>query len=1105
MTNFKKLLLAGTAVVAIGAFTAGQARADEEIVGTVAAPTDLSGIAAEQLTNIVDDQAAADDAAYINTNGGKTATNIIIDTNATVGFYDGTGGTEGIAFSGFADVASGTTLTLVGGAQEADGTGGQGAGTSFLSIAGSLGETGATTLTRGGSLVLVGAANESSGLHTVSVGGNTLMTNISVTGGAAGGAESGTAVAANFGDASSDSFNLSGNLAVTGGAGDAGGARNGGASTVTINGTTRVTGNTTVTGGANLAGGGNGGNASLVLINGATGTGTLTVTGGADTGAGTAGTANVLTRGDLNYSAITLDTGAGTDGGVASLTFDVATDATGDFTVTGAINGAAANEGTILVTDDIATTADTVTFASDIGNLFSLNAVTVGDGAGHEGGHAVFNGTVAATTITVGAADTNDEATSADFNRDVTATNLNIVADANVVAGTDAVVTAAGDVTAAISLDDGTNSFATINFDGTSAQTVTGAITAAADGEGKVIVSGKDVTFANAIGVAAGNGVEGFSVASGSIARISNDVEVDSATAGALNLDGTLYVDVSAAEVELDQDGAGAVALDGSLFVTGDEDFYLGGDGTIHAGWNDKRAKMVLAGRTILGDTASGANGGDDFIVGDSAGDRYTILGASTTNFNVATDAVIGDALVDGNGNLLTVGTGSRLRLGIASGTSVDAGNTIVFLDNFDVASDLDGELAAGDIKFINDGLTKLTSTVNTDNGTIEGRVSFRDATEVFNNDVNGEAANALLGMTGASTTGELSTIRGNLIAADMDGAEAIAESISPDVDGATSIAGVTVVTNNTLGLTGDRLAALRTGDETGMAAGNLTHGLKVWGQVFGTTGSQDSRDGVAGYDVDSIGGTVGIDTQSLVENWVWGLAFTYASTDVESDGVNKTETDIDSYQVALYADYSWDQQTYINGTVGYGLNKMDQVRHNVGLINGLDADADYDSDLWFARLETGHDFDMKNGLTLTPIALLNFSYLDTDDYSEAGAGNAGLNVDTDSQYTAEAGLGLEASWLHQLNDGSYLKPKVRAGYRYDFADDEVETTSTFQGAPTVAFNTEGFDPQRHTFDVGAGLTFYTTANWDLTANYDYQIKGDYDSHNGYVRAAYKF
>lgn len=1103
MTNFKKLLLAGTAVVAIGAFTAGQARADEEIVGTVAAPTDLSAITAEQLTNIVDDQASADDAAYINTNGGKTATNIIIDTNATVGFFDGTAGGDNIAFSGFADIASGTTLTLVGGNSEADGSGTDGAGAVTLSIAGSLGETGATSLTRGGSLIFTGSDDETNGgaAANLTVGGNTLLTAISVLGGDAGGTEGGTSVTATFGDTSADTFNLSGNLAVTGGNGDAAGARSGGTSTTTINGVATIAGNTTVTGGNDLAGGGNGGAASLVLNDGARGTGTLTVTGGTGTGAGTAGAASVLSRGNTTFSAITLDSAEG----VASLTFDVATDATGDFTVTGAINGAAANEGTILVTDDSATTADTVTFASDIGNLFRLNAVTVGDGVGNEGGHAVFNGTVAATTVTVGAANTGDEAVSADFNRDLTATNLNIVADANVVAGTDAVVTAAGDVTAAISLDDGTNSFATINFDGTSAQTVTGAITAAADGEGKVIVSGKDVTFANAIGVAAGNGVEGFSVASGSIARISNDVEVDSATAGALNLDGTLYVDVSAAEVELDQDGAGAVALDGSLFVTGDEDFYLGGDGTIHAGWNDKRAKMVLAGRTILGDTASGANGGDDFIVGDSAGDRYTILGASTTNFNVATDAVIGDALLDGNGNLLTVGTGSRLRLGLASGTSVDAGNTIVFLDNFDVASDLDGELAAGDIKFINDGLTRLTSTVNTDNGTIEGRVSFRDATEVFNNDVNGEAANALLGMTGASTTGELSTIRGNLIAADMDGAEDIAESISPDVDGATSIAGVTVVTNNTLGLTGDRLAALRTGDETGMAAGNLTHGLKVWGQVFGTTGSQDSRDGVAGYDVDSIGGTVGIDTQSLVENWVWGLAFTYASTDVESDGVNKTETDIDSYQVALYADYSWDQQTYINGTVGYGLNKMDQVRHNVGLINGLDADADYDSDLWFARLETGHDFDMKNGLTLTPIALLNFSYLDTDDYSEAGAGNAGLNVDTDSQYTAEAGLGLEASWLHQLNDGSYLKPKVRAGYRYDFADDEVETTSTFQGAPTVAFNTEGFDPQKHTFDVGAGLTFYTTANWDLTANYDYQIKGDYDSHNGYVRAAYKF
>ena len=50
-----------------------------------------------------------------------------------------------------------------------------------------------------------------------------------------------------------------------------------------------------------------------------------------------------------------------------------------------------------------------------------------------------------------------------------------------------------------------------------------------------------------------------------------------------------------------------------------------------------------------------------------------------------------------------------------------------------------------------------------------------------------------------------------------------------------------------------------------------------------------------------------------------------------------------------------------------------------------------------------------------------------------------------------------------------------------------------------------GFDAQQNTFNVGAGLEFYSTANMKFSVNYDYEMKEDYDGHNGYVRAGVKF
>ncbi|PPR20081.1 MAG: hypothetical protein CFH39_02422, partial [Alphaproteobacteria bacterium MarineAlpha10_Bin2] len=55
----------------------------------------------------------------------------------------------------------------------------------------------------------------------------------------------------------------------------------------------------------------------------------------------------------------------------------------------------------------------------------------------------------------------------------------------------------------------------------------------------------------------------------------------------------------------------------------------------------------------------------------------------------------------------------------------------------------------------------------------------------------------------------------------------------------------------------------------------------------------------------------VGMVTQSLVDGWIWGLAFAYSDTDVESDGVNNTNTDIDSYQVSLYTSYDLDDRIF--------------------------------------------------------------------------------------------------------------------------------------------------------------------------------------------------
>jgi outer membrane autotransporter protein len=135
---------------------------------------------------------------------------------------------------------------------------------------------------------------------------------------------------------------------------------------------------------------------------------------------------------------------------------------------------------------------------------------------------------------------------------------------------------------------------------------------------------------------------------------------------------------------------------------------------------------------------------------------------------------------------------------------------------------------------------------------------------------------------------------------------------------------------------------------------------------------------------------------------------------------------------------------------------------------------------------------------------MTHYSYYDAQDYTETGAGGANLNVDQDSLSMLEVGAGLETGWDLKSKDGTSFSPELRAGYRYDLIGDNFNAASNFTGGGG-SFNTQGVDPTRGTLSLGGGLTYYTISDWELSANYEFEHKTDYNSNSGFLRAAYQF
>ncbi|MCB9964543.1 MAG: autotransporter domain-containing protein [Rhodospirillales bacterium] len=888
---------------------------------------------------------------------------------------------------------------------------------------------------------------------------------------------------------------------------------------------------------------------SILNINtSATSTNTVSFYGATDLSTGTVTMGNaadtvVLGEADAGANSTVAFTGNVAGKGTLTLTGDD-TDAIGH-TITGNVGTstqslAAVNVG--LDNDDLATATDTHTIA---GNLYADTVTfTAANNAGGTtiGGTLVLNDSAAAVTAEVGTITT---AVAGDGNLSlVQSTNgvsLTVTGDIGTsTAGLRSIAIGDGAGVSAVTLEADGNVYATaitigddganandgnLLLNGTSAQVVSGTIDGAGGGEGTITVgdgtNASSVTFQGVIGA---TDIDGMVISAGATATLQADFDAtqDAATDVGLDVNGTLAIDSSTTGVDVNV-AAGDIDVDGTVSITGDNattitaasDIFI--DGTFTTALESVALTLTSTGDNVaVGGTSDTTltlgnavtlNG--DLAVSGNTGKTVTLAIKKTSTFDPDTTTVI-----TATGDTVDIDSDGTLKVTLAADTAeFDDGATITVIDS-DENVELDNVdttyaalITSGDVVLQDTAFIDLADNSSTAQDLLI-TVNVKDASTVLSGTSYNDMADKLLQtITSADTTGGLETARGNVQgAATAAAAQALLEGMAPNVDGSAQTGVVASVTNSALGLTGDRLASLRTGDQTGMAAGNMTHGLKVWGQAFGTTGTQDSRDGVSGYDVDTWGLTVGVDTQTLADDWVWGLAFTYADTAVDSDNAVNTQVDLDTYQIALYGDYKWDAATYINGQIGYGMNKGDQSKTNVGG-TGLTANADVDSDVFFARLEAGRDYDMDNGWTLTPIANLNYQHISSDGYTETGTcGTLCLtNVDVENMNSLEAGLGAEASYLHQMADGSFLKPKLHAAYRYDFIGDEVQTTGAFSGVSATRFTVKGFDAQQNTFNVGAGLSFYSSSNFELSANYDYELKEDYDAHNGYIRAGFKF
>lgn len=251
-----------------------------------------------------------------------------------------------------------------------------------------------------------------------------------------------------------------------------------------------------------------------------------------------------------------------------------------------------------------------------------------------------------------------------------------------------------------------------------------------------------------------------------------------------------------------------------------------------------------------------------------------------------------------------------------------------------------------------------------------------------------------------------------------------------------------------------------------------------AWLRPFGAFAHQGAVGGVTGYSSSGGGVAAGIDAAPAPDLVLGGVAAYSYSALTGGDDLVPNSLDISSYQLGLYGSYEPAPGLKLDLQLDGGYNHNSESRTLAFM--GATASASYEGWTGHAGLGVSRRFEVAPGLTLSPLARIDYAQVDADGYQESGAGALDLSVGHQTYRELLLTGGVKASY--QLGDSLRLSAHGEVGY--NTLDNQVQITAAFAGGGT-AFVTTGPDLSPWLYTAGVSLSGLNTERLDLALSYD--------------------
>ncbi len=533
--------------------------------------------------------------------------------------------------------------------------------------------------------------------------------------------------------------------------------------------------------------------------------------------------------------------------------------------------------------------------------------------------------------------------------------------------------------------------------------------------------------------------------------------------------------------------------------------------------WNSAAASSGSTGTTEV--TLNGTNNFTNNTSGNLGGAIYnnSIVNLNGTNtfsnntangiandiYNDGTLNINGNTTIDGGidgGGILNISSGATLNIGTTTLTqdSVRLDGTMIATlrsgadAQFNVASEFTGngtlKLALesagtynvfGNQTFANVDLTNpiYNITWETSSVTAELKPVSDIATE---NNISTNAATTVASLAESTSTAlnEVAVLVQETLASGTDSAKTAVEHATTVINPETHpvIQTVGAATQNTVtSLASARMGGMgRNGGDAYMNAGG------VWTQ--GIYNKSKLNDTFNGY---TWGIGAGIDG-TINDIFTLGAGYSFTRSNISA---TSRDIDIDSSTIFVYGEYhptGWYLNTILNYTMAdYSEN---------GSALGVGVTSDYDTDSYGIAVATGCNFFGD----IVPEFGIRYLHINSTDYKNS----LGVENKFEKSDYMTLSLGTKYGMDFYPTRFSKLRPEAHYALKYDVISDRTSLTVTMPGVN--AYTLGGDRLSRIAGEVGLGLVM-NYRGFDVSLNYDLEMRQDYTSQTGRIKFRYNF